>query len=265
MSVRRVLRVGAVVAATLLPVLVSPTAAHAQAPINDAFANATAIGALPFSDTVDMTESTVEPGERGDCNTAFTGRTVWYTVTPSVDQFLKFTASGITVAVAYSGSGGFFFLTNVAESCRGGPDTQLFFQARANTTYYFQLGSWSPGTVAVELTALPNLANDNFADATEITALPFEESLDLGAGTVEPGEPSVCGHQLDATAWYEFSPTTAGPTDVTSFFPDVVSVYTGSSLDQLNPVVGCEHGTTDVQRRGRHDLLHPSGRTAAGP
>src|SRR5690242_7105307 len=59
--------------------------AQLVAPSNDNFGNATVIAALPFSDSVDITDATVEPGEQPP-SCAFgssSGKTVWYTFTPA--------------------------------------------------------------------------------------------------------------------------------------------------------------------------------------
>jgi hypothetical protein len=50
-------------------------------------------------------------------------------------------------------------------------------------------------------------ANDNFADATVITALPFTDSGDLNGTTTEAGEPQFCNFQAE-TVWYSFTPAT---------------------------------------------------------
>jgi hypothetical protein len=49
-------------------------------------------------------------------------------------------------------------------------------------------------------------ANDNFADATAIDALPFESELTLVASGAEAAEPHFCGVG-DRTVWFEFAPT----------------------------------------------------------
>src|SRR2546425_10604746 len=49
-------------------------------------------------------------------------------------------------------------------------------------------------------------ANDNFADASAISTLPFTDSGDLNGTTTEPGEPQFCIFQQE-TAWYAFTPS----------------------------------------------------------
>ncbi|PYQ00004.1 MAG: hypothetical protein DMF82_23245, partial [Acidobacteria bacterium] len=50
-------------------------------------------------------------------------------------------------------------------------------------------------------------ANDNFADAGMISALPFTDSGDLNGTTLEPGEQGFCSYQPQ-TVWYTFTPST---------------------------------------------------------
>ncbi len=80
-----------VVIATAL-VLVSPSAATAAPPSNDAFASASLIGALPFSDSADLEDAGVEPGEQHFCN--FKTRSVWYRIDGSIRQPVTITVSG---------------------------------------------------------------------------------------------------------------------------------------------------------------------------
>jgi len=51
----------------------------------------------------------------------------------------------------------------------------------------------------------PGPANDNFANATVITTLPFDDTVDSATATVEPGEPQNCVYSNN-TIWYSFTP-----------------------------------------------------------
>jgi PKD domain-containing protein len=62
------------------------SAALALPPPNDYFANATTVAALPYTDTVDMTEATTEYGEYMNCD--YSTQTVWYRFTPASDTWL---------------------------------------------------------------------------------------------------------------------------------------------------------------------------------
>jgi PKD repeat protein len=110
-------------------------------PPNDLFVNATAIGALPFSDTTDLTAASVEAGEPSpSCAAPFGGVTgsAWYRFTPAETGSLSASAFGgfSTVVAAYSGTS-VSALTEVGCGVFGNRST---FHAVANTTYYFQVG-----------------------------------------------------------------------------------------------------------------------------
>jgi PKD repeat protein len=85
-------------------------------------------------------------------------------------------------------------------------------------------------------------SNDNFADATVITALPFfGDSVDISGATVEPDEraPSCAfGNSSGKTVWYTFTPATTGQVSFTinAPFSTVVAVDTGA-VDGLAEVI----------------------------
>jgi PKD repeat protein len=106
---------------------------------NDAFADAAPIASLPFSDTVDLSRSTIEPSERSPFCVVGMQNSVWYAFTPATTEFVTVTVnqSGVGVGVETGSS-----LTNLNEiGCIQSPD-RFTFQAQANTTYYFQVGGF---------------------------------------------------------------------------------------------------------------------------
>src|SRR5437870_6256127 len=102
--VRSYLRFAAVLVAALaaLPAL----AADAAPPSNDAFATPIVVPqALPYTNTQDASESSLEPLEPQNCN--LTSHSVWYSFTPAQDGTLKITTLGSTydtTVAAYSGA-----------------------------------------------------------------------------------------------------------------------------------------------------------------
>ncbi len=84
-------------------------------------------------------------------------------------------------------------------------------------------------------------ANDNFANATVITALPYSNTLDPTAATTEFDEP-LPGRgfsQPTGTIWYAFTPTESETVTASSFtFGTEVNIYTGASLASLSSL-GC--------------------------
>ena len=75
-----------------------------------------------------------------------------------------------------------------------------------------------PGVSVMAADAPPN---DNFADATLISALPFTDSVDNTEATTEDGEPQNFEPSY-YTVWYSFTPTTSG---------EYQADMTGSSTD----------------------------------
>ena len=74
--------------AALAVLFVSAAPAHAAAPTNDNFAAASEIPQLPFSETVDISEASVETGET-HCNNTGGLASVWYRFTPDRDMSVK--------------------------------------------------------------------------------------------------------------------------------------------------------------------------------
>src|SRR6266567_8035156 len=220
--------------------------AQLVAPSNDNFANATVIAAVPFSDSVDITDATMATGEQApSCALgSSSGKTVWYTFTPVATGLLSITINApfsTVVAVDTSVSPGGLGEV-ICRSPFGGSST---FQAQAGTTYHFQLDGMfgGSGLLQFSLVAILPPPNDNFAAATSIPALPFDVTVDLTAASLEAGEPtpSCAGSPLTSTAWYRFTPTQTGSISASAFgfgFSTVVAAYTGTSVASLTQV-GC--------------------------
>jgi hypothetical protein len=228
------LTLGCALAALLIAVLAGT--ALAAPPGNDNFAGATAITSFPFQDTVDITEGSTEPGE--PCACYCSSRTVWYSLTVSADTVLTVSATGATnqgnVNVYQEYGPGLCCLLWTAGSLCGSP----VFVAKAGQTFVLQAGptSDSSGNLTVHVEVPPPPANDNFADATLVSALPFSFQGDLNGATTEPGEPSFSCTPPQGTVWFAFTPAASGSYTVnvsTSSASTAVEVYTGTSLGNL--------------------------------
>jgi PKD repeat protein len=217
---------------------VSP--AQAQYGSNDFFADATVISSLPFDDNVDTSGASTEGGEPQPC--FFMPQTVWYSYTPSTDQLLTASVTGGVFANVnvYRSFGSIFNLSfiNCAQS-----GNQLQFNAQAGATYYLQVGTpFGAGSVHVNLQQIPAPPNDDFVNATAIGSLPYSNSADTRAATLEQGEPSPScfGDTPAGTAWWAYTPTANGSVtaSLTSPFSSELAAYTGSSVTGLNQI-GC--------------------------
>src|SRR6266566_4575915 len=217
-----------------------------QLPVsNDAFASATVISALPFSDVVDISAASMEAGEPpSSCSGgASSQRTVWYAFTPAVSAVVtaSVAAQFSTVVGVYSGG-----LGGLAEiTCRSpfvGRDAT--FLAQAGTTYHIQVDGMfgQTGVLEVRLDLVPPPPNDLFVNATAIGALPFTDALDLTGASTEGGEPSPsCSAPyggVSSSAWYRFTPTGTGSISANVFggVSSVVAAYTGTSVESLAEV-----------------------------
>jgi hypothetical protein len=258
----RILLVAAVAA---LGVLGLPAAASAQ-PSNDSFSNATVISSLPFSDVIDNTTATTEPGEpAGGCNYP-PQYTVWYSITPATSMTIRVDMSGSsffdsTFDVYQQTGSGLAGLSGIACSILDTDTNSAHFQASADTTYYIQAGSiccTSGGSLHLNVHEVLPPPGDNFANAVVISpsALPFTDSEDAGAATLErnAGEPSPsCGETSFTNSWwYSFTPASAGSftAAVGGDFESRVAVYTGSTLASLSQVGCAAVGTSNLTTFG---------------
>jgi len=103
-------------------------------------------------------------------------------------------------------------------------------------------------------------SNDDFANATVIFTLPFDDVVDITAASSEEGEsPPSCafGSSSRRTVWYSFTPAATGvvSASINAAFSTVVAAYTGSSLGALAQVA-CRSPFT-----GSSTFLAEAGRT----
>ena len=233
-------------AISVITLLTLPGTALAAPPSNDNFADAFVIGALPFSDSVDISQATIEePNEPQAC--FFMERTIWYSFTPMANTAVRVDTEGSSFSTnlnvyqaAGIGLGGLSFLTCASF---GNP---VSFIAQAEITYYIQGGGvfGSSGILNINLQEIPPPPNDNFANPTAIPGLPFSDSIDASAATVEePDEPTpscIARSDLSGTIWYAFTPADGGSISayLNAPFSTVIAAYTGSSLNNLSQI-GC--------------------------
>lgn len=229
-------------AVALAATLLAPVTA-AAAPANDDFGGAIAIGGLPYTNTEDVSfAATAGDDPFFGCPNA---GSVWYSFTPvssGTAIINTFNSNYTAIPSVWTGSQG--ALSQVA--CSFSQSVQ--FTASAGTTYWimvgqccFNFGTMFPGaSLTLNVTGPP--PNDNFANATQVAALPFSDRPDTALATVEPGEPSAVCANMTGTVWYSFTPSTTQSITGTisnSFFGNtVLSAYTGSALATLTSV-GC--------------------------
>jgi hypothetical protein len=244
-ALKRLVNVLLAVAAGSAFVVSAAPAALAQ-PGNDDFANATVINSVPFSTTEDTSQATSDPGDPYQCSS---NGSVWFAYTPPTAMTVRADTSGSnydTVLSAWTGSQGALNFVGCDDDSAGNGASRLTLQLSGGTTYYFMVafccgsGLNGGGSLQFAVTQPTPPANDNFADATAVTALPADQTVDLSAATTQPSEPvPSCAGQAHNTVWYSFTPdTTESITASTNQYGVVAAIYTGASLATLNPV-GC--------------------------
>jgi hypothetical protein len=213
---------------------------------NDDFDAATIISGLPFSDSILTTEATLAYDDPLVCGGQYA--TVWYRFTPTTNVGVKTDTAGssysTSIAVFTGSRGSLGWVTNV---CNSGT---VAFQASAGTTYYFMVSGFSGGpypppsgsdlSLVFNVTEIPAPANDNFANATIIDALPFSQSVDTAYATTEANEPSPSCGGMRNTIWYSFTPATSSSytVDASAGTGVTVGAYQGASLSDL-VTLGC--------------------------
>jgi hypothetical protein len=98
-------------------------------------------------------------------------------------------------------------------------------------------------SLALPVGVLAAPSNDNFTDAQLIGGLPFSVYHDTSGATFEADEPyPSCGYGYSLkTAWFAYTPSTNQTLMARTsyyYFPTVLAIYTGSSLNSLSQV-GC--------------------------
>lgn len=226
-----------------------------EALANDDFEDATAVGALPFTDSVNTEAATRESAEPRNCiggkYAIAPDSTLWYAYEPDEDVTVIADTNGsdFDTVIAVWTAGTFGLETVACTAVFNNEENQgarVAFRAEAGQVYHIQVGglpySTAFGNLELSLTAGVGPANDDFANALDITSLPFEHTVDTLAATTEPGEPTpTCTNlAIDTTAWYRFKMdvdtliTMELEENVT---PSLVGVYQGNSVADLEQVL----------------------------
>lgn len=172
---------------------------QALPPANDDCANATAVTALPFNETIDASAATNNAGFITDCN-ALSGYGmndgVWYTFTVATSGTIDIAISGVDASFdpkldLYSGSCGTFTCETASDIGGNGTDESISGHAVvAGIQYFINIGNWSgtsdnpegPFTIdisTVDTTVLP--VEDSFIDGFSIFPNPVNDILRFNA------------------------------------------------------------------------------------
>jgi hypothetical protein len=229
------------------------TLEHGAAP-NDAFAAAEELSGSSDSTTGSNRNASVEPGEPYHYYSSTARSSVWYRWTAPSDGTVVVDLSGSTfdtVHAVYTGSS-VDALTSVASS----DYEQLSFTAEAGTTYHVAVDGYSYyslGSVKLALTLQPAPANDDFADAEELSGAAVDRAGTTGGATREPGEPYHY-NGVAGSVWYRWTAPTTANVHVSlgswNSYPGL-AVYSGASLDSLTTLASAgPHGASFVATEG---------------
>ncbi|MCH8007646.1 MAG: hypothetical protein IIC91_02150 [Chloroflexi bacterium] len=183
-------------------------------PVNDDRANATVVGALPYTDgpTV-LKNATFEPDEPRPACAFSLGGTIWYRYTAVEDGVviadIEADDLGTVIAVWRETASGLEGVACAADFSLTG--ARAVVSLEGGETYLFQVDAFAFGfetllpAVTFTLEAGDPPANDGFLEALLVDALPFSDSVDVTAATRQRGEPT-CGYGNESSVWYSFSP-----------------------------------------------------------
>lgn len=220
----------------------SMTLSAVPPPSNDDFDAATAVGALPFHETIDIgsaTSATDDPAST--CGGQ--GPSVWYDFEPASTGRYAISTEGTvhdTLLTVYAGPRG--GLSEVACNDNYDPigsyQARLRFDAEAGTTYHVgvTLGTGlapTPGILEFGVQpAPPPPVNDDFDDASALAPLPFGEDLDTSEATAAEDDPAPsCSEPLPSTVWYTITPSTTDRVHVEvrgNDFAPTLALYRGT-------------------------------------
>jgi hypothetical protein len=224
---------------------------------NDNFANRAQISGTNVTVTGVNTNASKEAGEPNHAGNRG-GKSIWWRwVAPvsspvTIDTIGSMDIDGTnnldTTLGVYTGSR-VDSLTLIAGDDQGLPNAAIVtFNAVAGTEYqiavdgYGDTSGTAQGAIVLNLHQYPTgplIANDDFKDATPISAgEPGWTGATLGA-TREVGEPPHMGQADGHSAWWSFEATQNGPMRFTtsgSAFDTTLSIYTGTSLNDLTLV-----------------------------
>jgi len=217
---------------------------------NDNFSNRILLTGATNSATGVNTNASKEVGEPNHHGN-IGGKSIWWKWVAPATALVTINTRGSdfdAVLGVYTGST-VASLTTIASDHHGADDAStVTFEAIAGTEYQIAVDGFRAGTdqghgrVVLNLrqyTAGPQIANDNFEDATPITAFsPIVTGSNLGA-TRQVGEPIYSGVPDGRSAWWTYTALENGPVTVStdgSELDTVLSVYVGSTISSLTLV-----------------------------
>lgn len=223
---------------------------HGTPPANDNLANIQLLSGASGTANGSTIDATRQVGEAAHDFARTVERTVWFQWTPTVAKPVVFeiTSADFDVAIAvYTGANTFPLSTFVRNNDTFGTRARVEFGASPAENYKIVVGLYGSandpgGNFSLEWTTNDTPTNDNFANALALET-PQKGSVVLTRmnATKEIGEPAhITGNR---SVWFNY--TNDLPTDYSVTFSTVsfdlkdttLAVYTGSTVDNLTPIV----------------------------
>ena len=215
------------------------------APVNDNFTDRILLLGTNVCLTNSNSGATKEIGETNHAaafSQTASGMSVWYSWTPDVGGYVKFTLAGSfsKVIATYTGSS-VASLSPVASGLNNSPnDATCYFVAAAGTEYLIAVDGYSgsSGTFTLTLAETPPPVNDNFANRIVITGTNVTLRGTNISASKEPGEPNHAGVAGGQSVWWTWTAPASGWTTFKSSanFSMLLGVYTGDSVAALTGV-----------------------------
>ena len=142
----------------LAPIEIDVIGSQPQTPPNDDFNHATAVPAVPFTQTQNVASATVA---FDDPFCVSQNQTVWFAFTPTLNMRLEANTAGSdydTTLGVYTGARGALNQVGCNDDSNGTLQSTVRFDAIAGITYYFEVSSFSPfvpGNLVFNLVAAP--------------------------------------------------------------------------------------------------------------
>ncbi|HEX6625989.1 MAG TPA: hypothetical protein VF064_19890, partial [Pyrinomonadaceae bacterium] len=229
----------------------SALATAVAAPLNDNFAAAQLISALPGSTTGSNIGATKEAGEPFH---AFNpgGASVWYKWTAPSTRTVDFSTAGsnfdTTLAVYKSTTAGLVEVASNDEASATLSTSRATFDAVAATVYYIAVDGYNDGvttatgSITLQWSATPVPANNNFASAQVLAAATTGSATGTNRGaTLETSEPYHANDDGGKSVWYKWTAPSTGNIEFStagSNFDTLLGVYTGTAVNALTGVAG---------------------------
>lgn len=241
----------ALVTITLSLALVLPGCGSGSKEVSDAFSNAVEITSTPFSQSMNTTGATSDPSDPTPifpCGDGITPNSVWFSYTATNDNSIVAKTLGSdydTVLSVWTGSPGSFSRVACNDDDFSGAvpsfQSSIAFAGSTGTTYHIMVSSFDGigGSLSFNLSLQTPPANDNFADSTTASPLPFTETISAMGSSIEPSDPfSLCDSPIDTpTQWYSYTPAVNETITVNttgSSYDTVLSVWTGTPGSFVN-------------------------------